>query len=83
VGGGGGGVSYIVKMVSGQPKPPNTWHQLQVMKEILKKNPKFKLGCLPHTSHISLDGGNINDDRVQVSKSYQSKFNKNLGIPAW
>jgi hypothetical protein len=27
------------------------------MKELLKKNPKLKIGSLPHMSHLALDRG--------------------------
>jgi hypothetical protein len=61
---------YIVKMVSGQPKPPQTLMrlvhgymvQITMTKELSNENPKLKLGSLPHTSQLARDKGNINDD---------------------
>jgi hypothetical protein len=57
-------------MVSGQP---NT-----VMKELLKKTPKLKLGSLQCTSHLSADKGEIiNIDHNCQTSSFSNNNNNN------
>ena len=43
----------LMKLVSGQPKQLDTWYQIHR----LKKNPKLKLGSLPHSSFLTIDRG--------------------------